>query len=57
LELEQILKHNKPIITTDKDWVRLLYNPVFLQNRNKFHRYSVSLRINQFNQFIKLIYG
>jgi len=56
-ELEQILKYNKPIITTDKDWVRLLYNPIFLQNRNRFHRFSISLKIHQFNQFIKLIYG
>lgn len=55
-EIQQWLKHKKPIILTEKDWVRILYNPIYLQNKNMFYRYSIKIDIKNKNHFINLIY-
>lgn len=54
-EIQEWLKHKKPIVLTEKDWVRLLYNPIYLQNKDRFYRYSIKIEIKNKNHFINLI--
>lgn len=56
LEIQEWLKYKKPILTTEKDFMRLLYNPIYLQNKEFFYRFCINIEINQFDKFIKTIY-
>lgn len=57
LEIQNWLKHKKPILLTEKDWVRLLYNPIYLQNKSYFYRFVITIKIYSLNQFIEQIYS
>lgn len=43
--VKEWLGYQKPVLTTLKDWVRLLENPIFSKNRDIFHYVKIQLRI------------
>lgn len=55
-DIQRWLQHKKPIVLTEKDWVRLLYNPLYLQNQLVFYPYSIRIDIRNKNHFWNLIY-
>ncbi|MFN3604481.1 MAG: tetraacyldisaccharide 4'-kinase [Leptonema sp. (in: bacteria)] len=55
LDIQKWLQYKLPILLTEKDWVRILYNPLFLQNKSYFHRLEIEIEIMNSKAFLKAI--
>ncbi len=55
LDIQKWIQYQLPIVLTEKDWVRILYNSIFLQNRHLFYRLEIELEITNQKRFFSLI--
>lgn len=59
LDIQKWIGYNLPIILTEKDWVKIIYNSVYLKYKNSFHRLEIEFKIENekkfFNEIKKII--
>lgn len=59
LDIQKWVRYNLPIILTEKDWVKIMYNSIYLKYKNLFHRLEIEFKIENdkkfFNEIKKII--
>lgn len=54
-DIQKWIQYQLPIVLTEKDWIRILYNSIFLQHKNLFYKLEIELEIINQKRFFSEI--